>query len=95
MNEQLLADIDLDSIPPEVIDSVDLTVPSAWMDAAMAVDLISYLRQYHQLDIQSRAARHMEDHPKAEETGKQKLYLKTIIGYIQWQHPGAKAAADK
>lgn len=94
MAEQLLAEIDLDGIPPDVIDAADLTVPSAWMDSAMAVDLVAYLRQYHTVDVQSRAARHMEDHAKAEELGKQKLYLRTIIGYIQWRHPGAKAAAD-
>jgi len=94
MAEQLLAEIDLDGIPPDVIDAADLTVPSAWMDAAMAVDLVAYLRQYHTVDVQARAARHMEEHTRAEELGKQKLYLRTIIGYIQWQHPGAKQAAD-
>jgi hypothetical protein len=95
MAEQLLDGIDLDGIPPDIIDAADLSMPGEFMDGAMAVDMVGYLRQYHTLDFQQTAARHQEDHKHAEEIGKNKLWLKTIIGYVQWKHPRSKAIADK
>jgi len=95
MTEQLLADVGLADIPPEVIDAVDLSMPQEFMDGAMAVDMVSYLRQYHSLDFQQKAALHNEDHKRAEEINKNKLFAKTVLGYIQWKHPGAKKLADE
>lgn len=94
MAEQLLAGMNLDEIPPDVIDGADLSMPVEFMDGVMAVDMVSYLRQYHTLDFQQTAARHQEDHKRAEEIGKNKLWLKTVVGYIQWKHPRSKAIAD-
>jgi hypothetical protein len=94
MAEQLLDGVDLDGIPPSVIDAADLSMPDEYTDGVMAVDMVSYLRQYHTLDFQQTAARHQEDHKRAEEIGKNKLWLKAIIGYIQWKHPRSKAIAD-
>ena len=94
MAEQLLDGVDLDGISPDIIDAADLSMPVEFMDGVMAVDMVSYLRQYHTLDFQQTAARHQEDHKRAEEIGKNKLWLKTIIGYIQWKHPRSKAVAD-
>lgn len=79
----------------KLLEGVDLTVPDEFLEVRLAAEMVQHLGQYHSLQLAIRAARHAEQHQRAEQLQKEALYTKTAIALIQHQYPGTKAIAQE
>jgi len=86
-------EVDVDAIPPEALLDVDLEMPESTKEELMAAQLVDYLRAYHSLVLQQRAARHNHQQDKAQGLERDIIFYKTAAGVIQFEYKGARAIA--
>ncbi len=78
-------------IPPEALDSVILDLPGEYLDEVFADELLSNITAFHRASAARKAARHQEDHKKAEELSKVIAYARSYVALIQHEHPNTVA----
>lgn len=85
---------ELAKILAAALEIVDLTVPEGFELEIAISQLVEHLTEYHKANTARKAARHAEDHQRAELLSKQVLFHKTAVALIQSKYPTAKAEAD-
>lgn len=83
-----------DSIPPDILETVDLSVPPETAEEYAAAEMTTYLQVYQNASIALKAARHQVQHDRADRLSKEMVFARMAIALIQQQYPGAKAIAD-
>lgn len=86
---------EVNEIPVEALEDVDLTLPLEFRLDIFAMELLEHLSSYQRLAVAVKAARHQENHPRAEEVSRQMAYSRMMAALIQHEYPGAKAVADQ
>lgn len=82
-------------IPAEAMEGVDLTIPDASAVELAATQMTQYLYAYHRLSVEQTSARHNEDQKQGEDIAKQMVFCRNVVAMLQFNHPSAKAIADK
>ena len=88
--EEILSDLDLDSIPIEALDNVDLSLPDEYEDEIFAAQLLNAVTNYHTTEAERKAMRHQGEHQKAETLAKQAAVYRSMAALIQHEHPNTK-----
>jgi len=81
-------------VPPEALETVDEvlgTLPEEYKDEIFATDLLDFIGGYHKMVLQRKAARHQEDHKRAEELSKNVAFFRSCAALIQYEHPNTKS----
>lgn len=82
-------------VSQEALENVDLEAPQEWLTEVAAADLVAALGEYHKVLSGLRAARQVGDHLRAEQLLKSEAYLRTLVAYLQYKYPAAKAIAKQ
>lgn len=88
--EEILAEMNQDSMPVEAWENVDLDLPGAYLDEIMAVKLVDVIHAYHLTEVERKSLRHQGQDAKAEEMGKQVGLLRDMAAFIQYTYPNTK-----
>lgn len=88
--EEILQELDLDSIPVEALDSVDLSLPDEYEDEIFAAQLLNAITNYHTTNTERKAMRHQGEHQKAETLAKQAAVYRSMAALIQHEHPSTR-----
>ena len=79
----------------QALERVDLSLPQEYELEAMANEMLSHLAAYATASAAGRAARHLGDHRRAEELGRQAAFNRAAVAVMQYRYPKAKAMADE
>jgi hypothetical protein len=82
-----LEEINIDTVNPDWLESVDLEIPDDYLTEIMARKLLDTIGAYHTSEVDRKALRHQGDHVKAEQLAKQAATLRTVASIIQHQYP--------
>jgi selenocysteine lyase/cysteine desulfurase len=74
-------------IPIEALESVDLGLPTVYLDEVMASKLLDVITSYHQITVDLKASRHQGDHSTAEVAAKAQAQARNSAALIQYEHP--------
>lgn len=95
MPAQDLIDMALALVPAEALETVNLDIPAEYALELAAAQMVEHLAEYHKVLRAQRAARHNEDHQRAEQFSKILVYTRNVIALTQHEYPQAKAIADE
>jgi len=90
VTEEDLVELNVDDIPVNALDDVDLFLPSEYQDEVFANLLLNAITQYHSCETERRSLRHQGEHAKAEQLGKQAAVYRSQAALIQYEHPKTK-----
>lgn len=85
-----LTEFNIDDIPIDALNGVDMELPDDYQDEIFAVHLLGVITQYHTAEAERRALRHQGEHVKAETIGKMAATYRAQAALIQYEHPATK-----
>lgn len=83
-----------EEVPPDILKQTDLSVPDEYELEIQAAKLIEHLAAYNIILVEQRVARQAGRGDIAEQKGKDLLFHRTSVAYIQWKWPKARAIAE-